>query len=401
MNIPLPSKQQQQRDGALKGMRVLDFSIMVAGPYCARMLADLGAEVIKIEPPEGDDMRLRAPLRQGHSPYFGQFNLGKRSMTLDLKHPAAIETIYQLVSSADVLVENFRPGVMERLGLDYPKLARLNPRLVYCSISGYGQTGPGAERAAYAPLIHAASGLDTTMMRYAGDRTRPAKGAMFIADMLGAIYGFAAIQTALLQRTKTDEGQYIDVALMDCMMNLLAYEIQEAQFPVDAARPTYGPIAASDGMIMILPITQKNFMALCSVIGKPELGTDTRFFTMPMRNRNWDELMREAESWTSNRTVQECLARLNAAGVPCTAYADPADAFSDCHLTERGVFQHVSDGGGSFMAAKLPFKMSGTLTDLQQTVPEVGRDTEDVLKNVLGWDAQKIKRLREEGVFGR
>ncbi len=143
---------------ALEGNRVLDFSIMLAGPYCARMLADVGAEVIKIEPPEGDDMRLRAPLRSGHSAYFGQLNAGKRSITLDLKTPEAIAIVHGLVAKADVVVENFRPGVMERLGLGEKTLRQINPRLVYCSISGYGQTGPAAARPAYAMMVHAASG---------------------------------------------------------------------------------------------------------------------------------------------------------------------------------------------------------------------------------------------------
>ncbi|HVQ66203.1 MAG TPA: CoA transferase, partial [Bradyrhizobium sp.] len=206
---------------ALEGIRVLDFSIMLAGPYCARMLADVGAEVIKIEPPEGDDMRLRAPLRSGHSAYFGQLNAGKRSITLDLKTPEAIAIVHGLVAKADVVVENFRPGVMDRLGLGEKTLRQINPRLVYCSISGYGQTGPAAARPAYAMMVHAASGFDRTLMRYAGDRDRPAPGAVFVADVLGAIFGYSAIQTALVQRSRTGVGQYIDVALMDCMTNLL------------------------------------------------------------------------------------------------------------------------------------------------------------------------------------
>ncbi len=147
---------------------------MMAGPYCARLLADVGAEVLKIEPPEGDDMRQRAPLRNGHGSYFGQLNAGKRSLALDLKHPEALALVQQLVAEADVLVENFRPGVMDRLGLGADTLRRINPRLVYCSISGYGQDGPAAERAAYAMIVHAASGFDRTLMRYAGDRDRPA-----------------------------------------------------------------------------------------------------------------------------------------------------------------------------------------------------------------------------------
>src|SRR6516162_10696698 len=157
LGCPDRSNRMPAQDNAtapLSGLRVLDFSIMLAGPYCARLLADVGAEVIKIEPPEGDDMRLRTPLRDGHSAYFGQLNAGKRSLALDLKNTEAIKLVQRLVSEADIVVENFRPGVMDRLGLGYDSLREINPRLIYCSISGYGQSGPDAERAAYAMIVH-------------------------------------------------------------------------------------------------------------------------------------------------------------------------------------------------------------------------------------------------------
>src|SRR6267154_2204900 len=237
-------RESDNTTAPLDGVRVLDFSIMLAGPYCARLLADGGADVIKIEPPEGDDMRLRAPLRDGHSAYFGQLNAGKRSLALDLKSPEAIKLVHRLVAQTDILVENFRPGVMERLGLGYETLREINPRLIYCSISGYGQAGPQAERAAYAMIVHDESGFDRALMRYAGDRDRPAAGAVFVADILGGIFGFSAIQTAMVQRAHTGEGQRIDVALMDCMLHLLVYELQEAQFPNQSPRPTYGPVRA-------------------------------------------------------------------------------------------------------------------------------------------------------------
>src|ERR1700739_1380172 len=264
----------------LEGLRVLDFSIMLAGPYCARLLADVGAEVIKIEPPEGDDMRLRTPLRDGHSAYFGQLNAGKRSLALDLKNPEAIKLVHRLVAETDVVVENFRPGVMDRLGLGYEALRKINPRLIYCSISGYGQTGPTAERAAYAMIVHAESGFDRSLMRYAGDRDRPATGAIFVADVLGGIFGYSAIQTALVQRSRTGLGQRIDVALMDCMLNLLVYELQEAPFPIRTSRPTYGPVRAKDGDLLIAPVTARNFKALCEVSGQRELAEDARFNTV-------------------------------------------------------------------------------------------------------------------------
>ena len=174
---------------ALAGLCVLDFTSMIAGPYAARLLTDVGAEVIKIESPEGDDMRQRAPLRNGHGTYFGQLNAGKKSVTLDLKNPAGVALAKRMVEKADVVLENFRPGVMRRLGLDYATLAGINPRLVYCSISGYGQTGPDADKPAYAPVVHAGSGFDRALMRYAGDRDRPAAGAVFMADVLGGMLG--------------------------------------------------------------------------------------------------------------------------------------------------------------------------------------------------------------------
>src|SRR5437773_1758448 len=255
----------QPLNSPLDGIRVLDFSIMLAGPYCARLLADVGAEVIKIEPPEGDDMRLRSPLRDGDSTYFGQLNAGMRSLALDLKNVEAIELVHRLVAEADILVENFRPGVMDRLGLGYDALRKINPRLIYCSISGYGQSGPAAERAAYAMIVHAESGFDRSLARYAGDRDRPASGAIFVADVLGGIFGFSAIQTALVHRARTGQGQRIDVALMDCMLNLLVYELQEAQFPIRSPRPTYGPVRAKDGDLLTAPVTSRNFTSLCEV----------------------------------------------------------------------------------------------------------------------------------------
>jgi len=301
-------QEQKTPTAPLAGVRVLDFSIILAGPYCARLLADVGAEVIKIEPPEGDDMRLRTPLRDGHSAYFGQLNAGKRSLALDLKSADAIKLVHQLVKETDILVENFRPGVMDRLGLGYEALRAINPRLIYCSISGYGQSGPAAERAAYAMIVHAESGFDRSLMRYAGDRDRPAAGAIFVADVLGGIFGYAAIQTAMVQRTRTGVGQRIDVALMDCMLNLLVYELQEAQFPIHSSRPTYGPLRARDGDILIAPITPRNFAALCEVTGQSELANDPRFKTVPGRGANWTAMMQVIETWTGRHTVRECMA---------------------------------------------------------------------------------------------
>jgi crotonobetainyl-CoA:carnitine CoA-transferase CaiB-like acyl-CoA transferase len=393
-----PLSPDQSRD-ALAGIRVLDFTSMIAGPYAARLLADVGAEVIKIEAPEGDDMRQRAPLRQGHGSYFGQLNAGKKSVTLDLKQPEAIALVKRMVEKADVVVENFRPGVMQRLGLDYATLSAINPRLVYCAISGYGQEGPNADRPAYAPIVHAASGFDRTLMRYAGAE-QPMNGAVFIADVLGGIYAFAGIQTALLQRANTGQGQQVDVALMDCMLNMLVYELQAAQFPVNGRRPTYGPIAASDGQLLSAPINTRNFLAACEAIGRPDLKTDERFASVPARNRNWHDFIDCMADWSRERTVAECIAALDAAGVPCSVYRDPGDALTDPHLLARGVFAQVSDGAGTFTGVNPPYRLSGGAAELRSPVPDKGEHTRAVLADLLGVPDAALDELAAHGLFG-
>src|SRR5215831_451932 len=187
----------------LRGVRVLDFTTTIAGPHCARLLADLGADVVKIESPDGDLMRTRPPLRGSASSYFGQLNAGKRSLVLDLKRPEAVSIVKRLVAAADLLVENFRPGVMTRLGLDYASLQPLRPELVYCAISGYGQTGPSSGLPAYAPVIHAASGYDLAHLSYQEGRTRPDNNGVFIADVVTGTYAFGAIMAALYHRQLT------------------------------------------------------------------------------------------------------------------------------------------------------------------------------------------------------
>jgi CoA:oxalate CoA-transferase len=394
-------REPETRTAPLEGLRVLDFSIMLAGPYCARLLADVGAEVIKIEPPEGDDMRLRAPLREGHSAYFGQLNAGKRSLALDLKNSDAIKLVHRLVAETDIVVENFRPGVMDRLGLGYEALRAINPRLIYCSISGYGQSGPAAERAAYAMIVHAESGFDHSLMRYAGDRDRPAAGAIFVADVLGGIFGYSAIQTALVQRARTGEGQRIDVALMDCMLNLLVYELQEAQFPIRAPRPTYGPVRAKDGDLLIAPVTSRNFIFLCEVTGQSELANDPRFTSVPTRGANWTAMMQVVEKWTERHTVDECIAALDAAGVPCARYRDPGAALTDPHLIERGAFAKLRDGAGELLGVNAPWKMSGAQTSIRPEIPAIGAHRDEVLSQALGLSPEAIAGLAEAGAFGR
>src|SRR5215475_11791230 len=251
--------------GALGGVRVVDFTTTIAGPHCTRLLADLGAEVIKIEAPEGDMMRTRPPLRNGASTSFGQLNAGKKSIVLDLKSPHGVEAARRLVATADVVVENFRPGVMRRFGLDYGTLKDIKPELIYCAISGYGQTGPSAQLPAYAPVIHAASGYDLAHMAYQGEERRPDYCGIYIADVLTGTYAFGAIMTALYQREMTGQGQMVDVSMLESMLSLTLSEIQAAQFAVTPpGRPIFGPIAAKDGHINLSLASERTFQNLAA-----------------------------------------------------------------------------------------------------------------------------------------
>ena len=290
--------------GALDRLRVLDFTTTIAGPHCGRLLADLGAEVIKIEAPEGDMMRTRPPLRNGASTSFGQLNAGKKSLVLDLKAPQAVEAVRRLATTADVVVENFRPGVMRRFGLDYDALAPIKPELIYCAISGYGQTGPSAELPAYAPVIHAASGYDLAHMAYQGEQRRPDYCGIFIADVVAGTYAFGAIMTALYQREITGLGQMIDVSMLESMLSLTLSEIQAAQFAVaPPGRPVFGPIAAKDGYINLAIASERTFQNLCAASGHPQWITDPRFAKYPDRRANWGQLIEELECWSRERTV--------------------------------------------------------------------------------------------------
>src|SRR6185503_4578484 len=276
--MTIAGNDQGNLTGSFAGLRVLDFSTTIAGPHCTRMLADMGAEVIKIETEEGETMRTRPPVRNNCSTAFGQLNVGKNSLVLDLKSPRGAEAVRRLVAMADVLVENFRPGVMRRLKLDYASLHELNPKLIYCSISGYGQTGPSAELPAYAPVIHAASGYDMAHLAYQPGRERPDYCGIYHADVFAGTYAFSAIASALYQRTNTQCGQNIDVSMLESMLMLTLNEVQWSQFAVaPISRPMFGPIATSDGYVMLAIASEKTFQGLMTVIGHPEWVNDPRF----------------------------------------------------------------------------------------------------------------------------
>lgn len=380
---------ERNATGCFAGLRVLDFSTTIAGPHCARMLADMGAEVIKIETTEGETMRSRAPVRNGCSTAFGQLNVGKKSMVLDLKSATGAEAVRRLAATADIVVENFRPGVMRRLKLDYAALSALNPRLIYCSISGYGQTGPSAELPAYAPVIHAASGYEMAHLAYQQGRSRPDYCGIYHADVVTGTYAYGAIASALYQRATTGRGQHVDCSMLEAMLTLTLNEIQWSQFEVaPAQRPMFGPVGSTDGYVMIAIASEKTFRDLMAVIGRPEWIKDPRFEKYFDRRTNWVALMEGVEAWSRQLTNAQCIAALNAGGVPSSAYRTVAEALADPQLAHRGALAEVTDGGGTFKVLNLPFRMSEAKVAAGSRISELGEHTAVLLGEVGLADAK-------------
>lgn len=367
----------------LAGIRVLDFSMFMAGPYCTRYLADLGADVVKVEPPQGDNLRHSTPQREGCSSYFGHINVGKRSVVLDLKSRDGLAQARRLVQGADVVVENGRPGTMKRFGLDHAALCAADPHLVYCSISGWGQDGPGAARPAFAQTMHAAGGLDLAFAHYQdGDHRRPPNTGIFTADILAGLHAFSGVLAALYDRERTGHGQFVDVAMIDAMLNFLPYEVQEAQFPSRQRRPVYKPLRTRNGHVMLGLITQKNFDALFELMGRADLAADARFSAPRARASNWDALMTEIEDWTLRLATDDCIAAVTAAGIPGTPYRTVAEVMQDAQVAFRGSLSPVTDRAGHFLVANLPFRLSRADTRTGGRVAALGEHTHEVLGDV-------------------
>lgn len=398
------SDTQSESTGPLAGIRVLDFTAIMAGPYATRYLADMGADVIKVEPAEGDFVRSREPLRNGSSTYFGHLNAGKRSICLDLKDPESVAAIKTIVAQMDVVVENFRPGAMARLGLDYATLSKINPKLIYCSISGFGQTGPDAERPAYAQIVQASSGYENAFATYqvplgtkADWPARPANAGLFIADVLGAIYAYSGILAAICQRNRTGRGLHVDSTLIEGMLNLTPYEVQEAQQAPRPQRPVYPPFQTKDGWIMIAAVNPRNFETLFDTIGVEGWRDDPTLATNAGREKNWPAAMARIEVWTSQKTRVECEAALAPVGVPVTSYRSVREALDDEQLRHRGTLAPVSDAAGEFRVPNLPYRFSDGRVQVGGRVPGLGEHSEEVLSQLAGLKGEALQAVVARG----
>jgi crotonobetainyl-CoA:carnitine CoA-transferase CaiB-like acyl-CoA transferase len=338
--------------------------------------------VIKIETDVGDQIRHVPPISDGASSYFGHLNAGKKSIVLDLRSDAGLAAAKKLVATADVVVENFRPGVMGRLGLDYATLAAGHEDLIYCAISGFGQTGPRATEPAYAPVVQAGSGLDLAQMGYQAELTKPETCGIFTADVMAAIYAFGAIQTGLISKLRHGVGQFIDVALMDAIISLLIYEVQLAQFPDTPPRILYSPSRANDGFIIVTPISQKQFVDFAAAIGQPELLDDPRFATMAQRRLHWPEVMQVIDAWTVTRSAKECEAIMTKAGVPSSRYRSVGESMTDAQSQARGLMATIQDGAGGYQVPNPPFQFSDGTIGITPQVPGLGEHTAELLASL-------------------
>ncbi|HEY6395672.1 MAG TPA: CoA transferase [Candidatus Binataceae bacterium] len=408
----------------LSGIRIADFSWVWAGPYCTLQLAHLGADVIRIETKTRPCVtRMLPPWPDGKfdglnkSGYFNQYNQGKRSISLNFKHPEAKEAAWRLIKSADVVVNNFAAGVMEKMGFGYEDIRKVKPEIVVISLSGYGDSGPYREYVAYGPAQVPLSGL-SSLTGYKG--WPPMHAGFSYADPNAGVHGAFAVIAALYHRHKTGEGQYIDMSQWECAMDVLAEGILE--YTMNGREPERNgnrdPYLAPHGIFKCLDLPEKvmdltidqwvsivaaddnEWGRLARAIGKPELADDRRFKTLAARKQNEDELEAIITQWTSRRRVAYVVETLQAAGVAAGACADSKYLSEDKNLNERNYFVRMPHPEvGVKQHAGIPWRMSGTPTEVRAPAPLLGQHTDEILTGLLGYSAAEVEELRRKGAL--
>src|SRR5579859_1989819 len=385
----------------LEGIVVIDFTAMVSGASCARLLADCGAEVIKVESSDGGDLMRRVPPYQdGVGLIYALYNAGKKSVVLDLKAPAGLALARRLIAQGDIVVENFRPGVMARLGLGYAAAAKINPQLVYCSISGFGQSGPLSDRAAYAPVAHAFSGLDMMLSRMVDADAPPLDNRLMIADVLAGQQAFAAIQTALVHRLRHRVGSHVDVTMAEGMMGLVGMQFQQSQGGQGYGAAGFPWFRTLDGYVNIPLVSPNTFRLACKVIGREDWAADPGYASFAGMAVHREEIRAAISAWTAARTSEDCDATMNAAGAPCAIYYTPDELLEHPHVVARGSFSTIETASGDFKVLNPPFRISGTVCEAVPFVSALGADTQAVLAERLGCDEAELNRLAAEKAFG-
>lgn len=408
--------------GALSHIRVLDLSRILAGPWCTQNLADLGAEVIKIERPDiGDDTRAWGPpwIRDGagqdtrDSSYYAAANRGKKSLTLDISKPEGQRIVQELAAQSDVVIENYKIGDLKRYGLDYASLRAINPRLVYCSITGYGQEGPSASKPGYDFVFQAIGGL----MSITGERDDlpgggPQKAGIAIADVITGMYATIAILAALNHRDVSGLGQYIDMALLDCIVALGGNQVTgyfaNGKLPkrygnAHASLVPYQVFAVADGEIVVAVGNDDQWQRYCAAIERPDLGADARWSKVTGRIQGRDTLVPELARSMRSRTAADWIERLEANGVPCGCINDYGQVFQDPQVLHRGLRVDIprpscADIDGQVSTIASPLRLSDTPPRYDLPPPRLGDSTDSVLSALLGYSAEQIAGLREKRI---
>lgn len=405
--------------GPLTGLRVLDLSRVLAGPWCTQIFADMGAEIIKVERPgEGDDTRHWGPPwltdKDGNpseqSAYFLSANRGKNSITVDISTPEGQQIVKDLAAKSDIVVENFKAGALARKGLGYEQLSEINPSLIYCSVTGFGQTGPMAKHAGYDYLIQAQSGLMSITGTADGHPgAGPQRVGLAVADLTTGMNAAIAILAALHHRSQTGEGQYIDMALLDVQVSWLANQAQNYFCSGNVPQRTgeyhpnlapYQPFPTKDGRVIIAVGNNSQFERLCREIGCPELAQDSRFATNPMRVKNRKALVSILSEFIERRSSREWMDCLSAQGVPCGPIQNIEEVFEDPQVQARELKINLEHPKlGSVPSVANPIKFSRTKLVYKKAPPLLGEDTDEILSRVLGKTSEEIDRLREQRVL--
>lgn len=391
---------------ALSGLRVIDLTRVLAGPYATMILGDLGAEVIKIERPgEGDDSRSYGPYQNGESAYFMSLNRNKRSMTLDLKQAEGKEIFLGLIKQADILVENYRPGAMERLGLGYEQLREVNPRLVYAAISGFGHTGPYRDRAAYDGVVQAMGGIMSITGSAGGQPTRVGPS---IGDLSAGLFGTIGILAAIESRHQTGQGQKVDVAMLDSQVALLENAIARYLVTGEIPRPAgnrhssivpFEPFRTCDGEVMIAAGNDALWQKLCAAIGQPDLAVDPRFRSNPLRNQHYEELKPLLDAAFAQKTTEQWLQLMDQAGVPNGPINSVDQVIRDPQVRAREMIVDVEHPvAGKVTVPGITIKLSATPGAVRLPAPVLGQSTDEILRDLLGYSDDQITALKTKGV---
>jgi CoA:oxalate CoA-transferase len=393
---------------ALEGVKVLDFTQYLSGPHCTSVLSELGAEIIKVEMPgKGEPERQAMPMTPKRESYqFLSYNRGKKSITLNLKSPKGMEIAKNLTAKVDVLVENFAPGVLERLGLGYEEASKINPRLIYASISGFGQTGPRRNDVSYDVVAQAMGGLMSVTGYPDGE---PLKAGISLGDYMGGYNGVIGILAALYYRTITGEGQAIDISMQDGIWAMVfpdranyfdTHTVPKRFGNKLSSSAPFGAYNAKDGCVVICTITDPQWQKVLQAMGREDLIGEQRYATRENRTKNMDEVDGLVQAWCEERTVEEIFSILKEFGVPCSPLPTFDQVANDPQLLSREMIVEVETPiSGKVKLSGSVYKMSKTPGNRKKIVPAVGEHNEEIYGGLLGIDAQELQKLKREGTI--